>query len=130
MSRHALWACLGVGVLFLAACAAGVNEQVHTVNSDGLVAGFWRGLWHGIISPVTFVVSLFSSKVGIYEVHNNGGWYNLGFLIGMFSFHGGKAARGVVRRRSRPAVFEAELRIRTDAGEPKIIHGAHTKITS
>jgi len=125
MSRRALWACVVVGALFLAACAAGVNEQAHTLNSDGLVAGFWRGLWHGIISPVTFVVSLFSAKVGIYEVHNNGGWYNLGFLIGMFSFHGGKAAHGVVRRRTRPAVFEAELRIRTHAAEPKTVHGAH-----
>ena len=44
-------------------------------------AGFFAGLWHGIISPVTFIVSLFSDGVAIYEVNNNGGWYDLGFLI-------------------------------------------------
>jgi hypothetical protein len=45
------------------------------------LAGFWQGLWHGIISPVTFVVSLFNHDVGVYKVHNDGGWYNFGFLI-------------------------------------------------
>lgn len=56
-------------------------------------AGFWAGFWHGLISPVTFVVSLFSSGVGIYEVNNNGGWYDFGFLIGVSgSFGGGGSA--------------------------------------
>ena len=86
-------------VLFLAACAPGANDQLHMANAQGLVAGFWRGLWHGLISPITFIISLFSTKVGIYEAHNNGGWYNFGFLVGMFSFHGGSAAGGVARRR-------------------------------
>jgi hypothetical protein len=45
-------------------------------------AGFWIGLWHGIILPITFVVSLFRPEVGIYEPNNNAGWYNFGFLIG------------------------------------------------
>lgn len=46
-------------------------------------AGFFSGLWHGVISPLTFIVSLFNSDVAIYEVNNNGGWYDLGFLIGV-----------------------------------------------
>ena len=41
-----------------------------TVNDQGIVAGFWRGLWHGLIAPATFVLSPFSSGVRIYEVHN------------------------------------------------------------
>lgn len=45
-------------------------------------AGFWVGLWHGIIMPITFIVSLFNPKVGIYEINNNGGWYNFGFVLG------------------------------------------------
>ena len=28
---------------------------------------------NGAISPVTFIISLFNSKVQMYEVHNNGG---------------------------------------------------------
>jgi len=46
-------------------------------------AGFFSGLWHGVISPITFIVSLFNDGVAIYEVHNSGGWYDFGFLIGV-----------------------------------------------
>jgi hypothetical protein len=45
-------------------------------------AGFWAGLWHGAIVPITFIVSLFSPQVRIYEVNNRGLWYDFGFLIG------------------------------------------------
>jgi hypothetical protein len=48
-------------------------------------AGFWVGYWHGMIAPVAFVVSLFNSKVGIYETHNNGKWYDFGFVLGATS---------------------------------------------
>ncbi|MFA5786275.1 MAG: hypothetical protein WDA71_04700 [Actinomycetota bacterium] len=69
-------------VLTLASCAAGPNAQRGVADSAGQVAGFWFGLWQGIISPITFFVSLFSKHVNIYEVHNSGNWYNFGFVIG------------------------------------------------
>jgi hypothetical protein len=46
-------------------------------------AGFWAGLWHGIIAPITFIISLFTSKVRIYETNNKGLWYDFGFLLGV-----------------------------------------------
>lgn len=45
-------------------------------------AGFWGGLWHGLIIFVAFVVSLFNPGVRIYERNNSGRWYDFGFLIG------------------------------------------------
>ena len=48
-------------------------------------AGFWVGYWHGMIAPVAFVISLFNAKVGIYETHNNGKWYDFGFVLGATS---------------------------------------------
>lgn len=57
--------------------------------SDMKVAGFLMGLWHGIISPVTFVISLFTDKISLYEVHNNGGWYDFGFVLGAGILFGG-----------------------------------------
>ena len=51
-------------------------------------AGFWAGFWHGNIAGITFVVSLFNKGVSIYETHNNGGWYNFGFLLGVSSLFG------------------------------------------
>lgn len=53
-------------------CAAGPNPAMGTPAVDGNIAGFWLGLWHGMISPITFIVSLFESGVHFYEVHNNG----------------------------------------------------------
>lgn len=46
-------------------------------------AGFWYGLWHGFIIDVSFVCSLFYDSVSIYATHNNGGWYDFGFMIGL-----------------------------------------------
>ena len=77
----------------LAGCAAGPNGFAHTANGAGLVAGYWRGLWHGLIAPCTFLLSLFSDNVGVYEIHNNGRWYNFGFLSGLILTHGGTASR-------------------------------------
>jgi hypothetical protein len=45
-------------------------------------AGFWAGVWHGLISPITFVASLFTPNVRIYEANNRGRLYDLGFLLG------------------------------------------------
>jgi hypothetical protein len=85
--------------LALSACAPGMNEERGKAGTQGVVSGFWRGLWHGIISPVTLIISLFNSKVQMYEVHNNGGWYNFGFLLGMIVIFGGGARGSAARRR-------------------------------
>ncbi len=85
-------------LLLLVACTAGVNPEVDTAGPDGDVAGFFMGLWHGFIAPITFFISLFTDNVNIYEVHNNGNWYDFGFLLGTGSpflgtFGGSKASR-------------------------------------
>jgi hypothetical protein len=58
---------VAVGGLVLAACAPGANDL--TASDAGEPAGFWLGLWHGIITPVTFVISLFNDSVNVYGVH-------------------------------------------------------------
>lgn len=69
--------------LVLTSCAPG-NEKF-----DLAPAGFWMGLWHGFISFFTFIISLFSDSVDVYEVNNNGNWYNFGFILGISMFYGG-----------------------------------------
>lgn len=74
----------------LAGCAPGPNSSVNTFAADGTVAGFWLGLGHGLIAPITFIISLLDpAHVHFYEVHNNGGWYNLGFVLGADILVGG-----------------------------------------
>ena len=83
--------------LVFVSCTAGPNTNVDTPNEKGKVAGFLRGLWHGFIALFTFIISLFTDKVNVYEVHNTGGWYDLGFIIGIIIFFGG-GAKGTCRR--------------------------------
>ena len=68
------------------------NPETGVAAADGDVAGFWLGLWHGFIAPITFIISLFSDTVNIYEVHNNGNWYNFGFMFGISVSLGGSGA--------------------------------------
>lgn len=91
---------VAVGGLVLAACAPGANDVAAAGGQE--LAGFWLGLWHGIITPVTFVISLFNDNVNIYEVHNNGNWYNFGFMLGVaVVFSGPAGSTRAVPRRAR-----------------------------
>lgn len=85
-----------VGVVLVAAlvagCAPGVNPEVGSATEGGDVVGFWLGLWHGFIAPVTFVISLFTDDVNLYEVHNSGNWYDFGFVLGAGILFGGGTA--------------------------------------
>ena len=58
-------------------------------------AGFWGGLWHGIIAPIAFIVSLFNDDVSVWETKNNGKLYEFGFLLGVGAF-ASKAGRHIL----------------------------------
>ena len=91
--KHFKWLpVLALAMLLLTSCAAG-NEKF-----DIDPAGFWMGLWHGFISLVTFIISLFNDNVTIYEVNNTGWPYNLGFILGISIFYGG-SSKGTCKRK-------------------------------
>lgn len=96
MRRTALLIAVVVLGLVLGGCAPGENPAV---TGDG-GAGFWLGLWHGIIAPLTFLISLFTDGVNVYEVNNSGNWYDFGFVIGAGILFGGGSG-GTRKRRSR-----------------------------
>lgn len=85
--------------LVLAGCAPGPNPSVDAPDAEGRVAGFWLGLWHGFILLFTFVASLFSDHVFVYEAHNSGHLYDLGFLFGVMLFFGGGSGGACSRPR-------------------------------
>ncbi len=86
-----------VAAVLLAGCAPGRNDLERTADADGRTAGFLLGLWHGLISPVTFIISIFSRNVRFYEVHNSGNWYNFGFVLGAGLFLSG----GILGRKKK-----------------------------
>lgn len=61
----------------------GVNPLANEPGPNGRVAGIGQGLWHGIIAPATLIMSFFNENIQMYEVHNNGKEYNLGYLLGV-----------------------------------------------
>ena len=73
----------------LAACAPGPNHLKGTPGEKHSIAGFWLGLWQGFIAPFVFLISLFIPNLNIYEVLNNGAFYNFGYLFGLACFFGG-----------------------------------------
>ena len=83
-------------IILLASSAAGPN----TAATTGPLST-WRGsgpdCGNGLISPIAFIASLFNPNVGLYEIHNNGAWYNFGFLRGIFIPLSGEAGAGVQR---------------------------------
>jgi hypothetical protein len=101
MKKVALIVILLSITLLLSACLAGPNELRNMPDEDGDVAGFWKGLWHGLISPFTFIISLFSRNVYVFEVHNNGGWYTFGFLLGASMVFGGSGGGAASSRKRR-----------------------------
>lgn len=60
----------------------GPNPEIGQPAESGKVAGLGTGLWHGLISVVTLVISFINPETQMYEVHNTGSLYNLGFLLG------------------------------------------------
>jgi hypothetical protein len=80
--------------LLMASCAPGDGA-----NSPEHPAGFFTGIWHGWIAPITLVISLFNKNISIYEVYNVGFWYNLGYYMAIISGFGGLALSRKKRRR-------------------------------
>jgi hypothetical protein len=79
-------------LFFLSACA----HQPAALEPGA--PGFLMGLVHGAIAPVSLVAGIFTD-VRIYAFPNGGGWYDLGFLLGVGVWSGGSAA--AARRKIR-----------------------------
>lgn len=78
---------------------AGPNSKYQRPGSRP--AGFWAGLWHGLISPLTFFISLLYPGVRIYETHNKGRSYDFGFIIGVSGAFGGSGSQATGPRAAR-----------------------------
>jgi hypothetical protein len=84
-SRSMILAAVGIAALFaLSACA----ERPMGHHGD---PAFIRGLIDGLLAPISFVLSLFSSTIRMYAFPNIGRWYDFGFLLGISVWGGGGA---------------------------------------
>lgn len=51
-------------------------------------SGFFAGVWHGWVAPISLIFSLFGDY-HIYEPNNTGFFYDLGFYMAIISGFGG-----------------------------------------
>ena len=52
-------------------------------------AGFFSGIWHGWIAPISLVVGFFNPEIHIYGIYNTGWWYDFGYYMAIISGFGG-----------------------------------------
>ena len=80
-------------VIFLASCVPGDGK--HTAKKP---AGILWGIWHGWIAPISLVVGIFNPAIRVYESHNIGWLYDLGFYLAIV---GGFGALSFSRKKKR-----------------------------
>jgi hypothetical protein len=86
INRAPLWTVFICSVFLMSSCTAG-GEQFSAEDP----AGFWYGLWHGVISVIALIIHIFNENVAVYEINNTGGWYDFGFLLGIIFIWGGSS---------------------------------------
>lgn len=101
--------------VLLGACATQVSS-----TAAPAAPGFLLGVWHGLIFPVAWLLSLVMPEVAVggrgpsstlsarpagsrRAVPNNGGWYDFGFFVGVVFL-------GVSARKSRTVYVERRVR--------------------
>ena len=88
--RNPQWLVVVLGLILCVVIIAGCfpGSDMYSVDSR---AGFFSGIWHGWIAPISLIIGFFRSDVRIYETHNTGWWYDFGFYISIISGFGGFA---------------------------------------
>jgi len=87
-----LLAVLILTAALLSGCMPGNDQYVEKP------AGFFWGIWHGWIAPISLIGQLFNSAIRVYEVNNAGWWYDFGFYL---AIAGGFGGLSLTRRRRR-----------------------------
>ena len=58
-------------------------------STENDASGFFYGIWHGWIAPVTLIWGFFNPTIRVYEPINVGWWYDFGYYMAVISPFGG-----------------------------------------
>ena len=86
-----------VGVFLVAFGVYIIINRLGMATVSAQPAGFFLGLWQGIIVILSFIVSWFDNNITIYQAGNDGFWYNLGYILGLSIALGGGARASRVK---------------------------------
>lgn len=94
LKKILLIGCISLVLLFvLTGCIPGDGK-----STEKNPAGFFWGIWHGWIAPISLIGGIFNKDLRVYETMNSGWWYDLGFYVAIISGFGGIS---LSRRRKR-----------------------------
>lgn len=79
-----LMAMLIMMISLLTGCVPGDGAN----NAEHL-AGFFWGIWHGWIAPISLLIGVFNHTIRLYETYNSGWLYDFGYYIAVISGFGG-----------------------------------------
>ena len=71
-------------MLLISGCVPGDGT-----NNAQNPAGFFSGVWHGWIAPLSLIIGVFNEDIRLYEPFDSGWWYDFGFYIAVISGFGG-----------------------------------------
>jgi hypothetical protein len=98
-----LFVLIGLAIVAVAIYIIIYHVGMPTRDLSGAPAGFWLGLWQGLIVFLSFIASWFDNNIVLYQVSNNGFWYNLGYVIGLIILGaGGGGSARASRTAERP----------------------------
>lgn len=84
MKKLALSLLILLLMLSLTACLPGDGSY-----TTATPAGFFSGIWHGWLAPLSMLLGFIRGGYRIYEVNNTGLLYDLGFYIAIIGGFGG-----------------------------------------
>lgn len=73
-----------VTMVLLTTCMPNPSRAAHPSPS-----GFFMGVWHGWIAPISLIVGFFNDTTRVYDPNNTGWWYDFGFYMAVISGFGG-----------------------------------------
>jgi hypothetical protein len=78
-------------IVLLIGTAIAVSSCIPGTGSFSPVkpAGFFSGVWHGWIAPISLIGGIFNHSIRVYEPINSGWWYDFGFYISIIAGFGG-----------------------------------------
>jgi len=84
-------------LMVMAAWISGCAPGDGTYSAEN-PAGFFWGIWHGWIAPISLIWGFFNPAIRIYEAANTGWWYDFGYYMAIISGFGGLS---LFRRRKK-----------------------------
>ena len=85
-------------VLLVVGCVPGDGS-----STEERPSGFFSGIWHGWIAPLSLIWGLFDRVIRVYEVNNTGWWYDFGYYMAIIAGFGGLS---LVRKKPKEEASE------------------------